>query len=73
MAHHLGYPANSPDGKNTGNSRNGKTSKKLKTDTGDMEIEDPRDRNGEFEPQLVKKRQRRTSSVTMPPRWTILK
>ena len=62
MTHHLGYPANAPEGKNTGNSRNGKTSKKLKTDTGDVEIEIPRDRNGAFEPQLIKKYQRRTSN-----------
>jgi len=62
MTHHLGYPPKAPEGKNTGNSRNGKTAKKLKTDTGDLDIAVPRDRNGEFEPQLVKKHQRRTSS-----------
>jgi putative transposase len=62
MTHHLGYTPNAPEGKNTGNSRNGKTIKTLKTDTGEMEIAIPRDRNGEFEPQLVKKHQRRTSN-----------
>ena len=62
MTHHLGYPPKAPEGKNTGNSRNGKTTKKLKTDTGDLDIAVPRDRNGEFEPQLVKKHQRRSSS-----------
>ena len=61
MTHHLGYPPQAPEGKNTGNSRNGKTSKRLKTDTGDVDIAVPRDRNGEFEPQLVKKHQRRSS------------
>ena len=62
MTHHLGYPPKAPAGKNTGNSRNGKTSKKLKTDTGDLDIAAPRDRDGEFEPRPVKKHQRRSSS-----------
>jgi len=62
MTHHLGYPPNAPEGKNTGNSRNGKSTKTVTTDTGDVQIDVPRDRNGEFEPQLVKKHQRRTSS-----------
>jgi putative transposase len=61
MTHHLGYPPQAPEGKNTGNSRNGKTTKKLKTDTGDVEIAVPRDRNGEFEPRIIKKHQRRSS------------
>jgi putative transposase len=59
MTHHLGYPARSPAGQHTGNSRNGKTQKTVKGKTGEMEITVPRDRNGEFEPQLVKKHQRR--------------
>ena len=62
MTHHLGYPPNAPEGKNTGNSRNGKSTKTVTTDTGPVQIDVPRDRNGEFEPQLVKKHQRRTSS-----------
>lgn len=56
---HLGYDKNSPKGDNSGNSRNGKTSKTLKGDFGEMEIETPRDRNGEFQPQIVKKGQTR--------------
>jgi putative transposase len=59
MTHHLGYPPKAPEGKNSGNSRNGKTSKRVKTGAADVTLEIPRDRNGEFEPQLVKKHQRR--------------
>jgi putative transposase len=59
MTHHLGYPPKSPSGKNSGNSRNGKTSKTIKTDTVDVPLSIPRDRNGDFEPQIVKKHQRR--------------
>ena len=59
MSDHLGYEKHDPRGKNSGNSRNGKTPKTLKTDRGEIPIEVPRDRNGEFEPQIVKKRQRR--------------
>lgn len=59
MTHHLGYPPHSPAGQHSGNSRNGKTHKTVKGRTGEMEIRIPRDRNGEFEPQLIKKHQRR--------------
>jgi len=59
LTHHLGYEKYSPEGKNTGNSRNGKSPKKIKGKRGEMEIEVPRDRNGEFEPQLIKKGQTR--------------
>ena len=59
MTHHLGYPPHSPAGQHSGNSRNGKTTKIVKGKTGEMEIAVPRDRNGAFEPQLVKKHQRR--------------
>lgn len=59
MTTHLGYEKHSPEGKNTGNSRNGKSSKRVKGEFGEVELEIPRDRNGEFEPQLVKKGQRR--------------
>ena len=41
----------------TGNKRNGKKSKTLKTDSGEIEITTPQDRNSSFEPQLVKKRE----------------
>jgi len=59
MTAHLGYPANAPEGRGSGNSRNGKHAKTVQTATGQFEIEVPRDRNGAFEPQLVPKRQRR--------------
>ncbi len=53
LTDHLGYERGSVDGKNTGNSRNGKSSKSLISSNGQMEIEVPRDRNGDFDPQLV--------------------
>jgi putative transposase len=59
LTHHLGYVKHAPEGKNKGNSRNGKSAKTLKGDLGDLPIEVPRDRNGEFEPQIIKKGQRR--------------
>jgi putative transposase len=59
MKQHLGYAKHDPAGNNSGNSRNGVTRKKLKGDFGELEIETPRDRNGEFEPQLIKKNQTR--------------
>jgi len=59
MTHHLGYAPHSPAGRHSGNSRNGKTTKTVKGKTGEMEISVPRDRNGAFEPELVKKHQRR--------------
>jgi len=54
----LGYERYSPAGKNNGNSRNGKTHKTLKNDNGEIEITVPRDRNGEFDPIIVKKYER---------------
>lgn len=62
MEEHLGYSKNSPEGINSGNSRNGKSSKQVTTSHGSLDIEVPRDRNSEFEPQLVKKRQTNISS-----------
>ncbi len=59
MAEHLGYEKHDPQGNNSGNSRNGKTLKTLKGDFGEVEIETPRDRNGEFEPRMVRKNQTR--------------
>ena len=59
MTHHLGYEKHNPVGNNSGNSRNGSTPKVLKGNRGQVEIEVPRDRNSEFEPQLVKKNQTR--------------
>jgi transposase-like protein len=44
------------------NKRNGKTVKKVRTSTGDIYVETPRDRNGDFEPELIAKRQRELNS-----------
>ncbi len=59
LTHHLGYEKHDPKGNNSGNSRNGTTPKTLKGKRGQVNIEVPRDRNGEFEPKLVKKNQTR--------------
>lgn len=59
MAEHLGYEKHDAEGSNSGNSRNGVNQKTLKGDFGEVEIETPRDRNGEFEPRIVKKNQTR--------------
>lgn len=56
MDAHLGYNKYSANGKNTGNSRNGKTYKKLKSQYGESEIEVPRDRDSSFQPVVVPKR-----------------
>jgi transposase-like protein len=57
MEDHLGYKKHSSEEKETPNRRNGKTSKTVRGDFGQVEIETPRDRHGSFEPQLVKKRE----------------
>jgi len=59
MTEHLGYAKHDPAGDNSGNSRNGVTRKTLKGDFGEVDVETPRDRNGEFEPQIIKKNQTR--------------
>ncbi len=59
MTNHLGYSKNSTKGNNSGNSRNGKSKKKLKSNYGEIPLEIPRDRNSEFEPQIIKKNQTR--------------
>ncbi len=60
---HLGYDKHDAAGKNGGNSRNGKRSKTVLTDVGLVEISVPRDRDGSFEPKIVKKRQKRLTGV----------
>lgn len=54
---HLGYEKHSPDGHNSGNSRNGHTGKTVRSGFGEVSLDTPRDRQGTFEPQLVKKGQ----------------
>jgi len=60
---HLGYGKHDPAGRDGGNSRNGTRAKTVLTEVGPVELEVPRDRDGSFTPQLVKKRQRRLSGV----------
>ena len=63
MDEHLGYDKNSVLGNNSGNSRNGYNRKTITSDYGQAEIAVPRDRNGEFEPQVLGKRQVRTDEI----------
>jgi len=58
LTEQLGYGKSESGEKETENRRNGKTSKTLRTDQGPMEIEVPRDRNGEYEPKVIPKHQR---------------
>jgi putative transposase len=61
MTDHLGHPPGGvPQGPNV---RNGSTGKTVKTDLGPVRIQTPRDRQGTFEPQLVKKRQTRLAGL----------
>jgi putative transposase len=59
LTDHLGYEKHDPVGYKSGNSRNGKTSKKLQGDFGEIDLETPRDRAGTFEPKIVAKNQTR--------------
>jgi putative transposase len=56
---HLGYGKHDPQGRNSGNSRNGTSPKTVQGEFGKLELATPRDRNGSFEPQIVTKGQRR--------------
>jgi putative transposase len=59
LTDHLGYEPHLEPSGGTGNARNGTSSKTLVTEHGAVQIDAPRDRNGSFEPQIVRKRQRR--------------
>ena len=64
ITEHLGHDKHGPPGNETGNVRNGTRAKTVLTEgSGQVGIEVPRDRDGSFEPQIVKKRQRRLSGV----------
>jgi putative transposase len=56
---HLGYAKHDVAGNNTGNSRNGHSSKTLKTEHGELPLSIPRDRNSTFSPQIINKNQTR--------------
>jgi transposase-like protein len=59
LTDHLGYPKHAPVGKHSSNSRNGSSQKTLKGDLGEIPIDIPCDREGGFEPQLIRKYQTR--------------
>jgi transposase-like protein len=63
MDDHLGYAKHDPAGRDGGNSRNGARTKSVLTDIGPVEVAIPRDRDGTFEPHIVRKRQRRLSGL----------
>jgi putative transposase len=63
MSEHLGYEKHDPAGRGSGNSRNGTRAKTVLTEIGPVEIEVPRDTESTFEPQIVRKRQRRLTGV----------
>lgn len=63
MDDHLGSAKHDPARRDGGNSRNGTRTKQLLTDVGPVEVAIPRDRDGSFEPQIVRKRQRRLSGI----------
>jgi transposase-like protein len=60
---HVGYDKHDPAGRGSGNTRNGSRTKTVLTDIGAVEVRVPRDAAGTFEPQIVRKRQRRLSGV----------
>jgi hypothetical protein len=59
LTDHLGYEPHAEPPGGAGNTRNGSTSKTLVTEHGPVRIDTPRDRDGSFEPRIVRKRQRR--------------
>ena len=63
MDEHLGYEKNSVLGNNSGNSRNGYGKKTITSEYSECEIAVPRERNGEFEPKIIEKRQSRTDEI----------
>lgn len=63
LSEHLGYEPYEVKGRNSGNSRNGRYGKKLRTSAGETTIQVPRDRKGDFEPQVVKKQVANTNEL----------
>jgi putative transposase len=60
---HLGYPRHAPEGRNSGNSRNGKRLRTLRTSAGDTTIQMPRDRNSTFQSPLLDADQTSTNEL----------
>ena len=63
MDEHLGYEKHDVSGRGSGNSRNGTRTKTVLTEIGPVEIDVPRDTGSTFDPQIVRKRQRRLTGV----------
>jgi transposase-like protein len=63
MTDHLGYERYEAKGRNSGNSRNGRYAAPLRTSTGDVTIQKPRDRQGTFQSQFVKKHERNSEEI----------
>jgi len=63
LSEQLGYEPYEVKGRNSGDSRNGSYPKKLRSSNGEVTIQVPRDRNGEFEPQIVKKHTANTNEL----------
>lgn len=63
LTEHLGYERYEAKGRNSGNSRNGAYTKKVRTSNGETTIRVPRDREGEFEPQIVQKYANNTNEL----------
>lgn len=63
LTEHLVFERYSPEDQNSGNSRNGKTHKTLKNDNGEIELTVPRDRNGEFDPVIVREYEKTIGSI----------
>ncbi len=63
LDNHLGYDKNNPSGNNSGNSRNGYNKKTISTRFGEVETQIPRDRNGDFEPHIIKKYETNTNQI----------
>lgn len=63
LDHTLGYEKNDAENKETSNRRNGHSNKTVRSDYGELELEVPRDREGEFEPIIVKKHQKNVTGI----------
>ncbi|WP_420431788.1 IS256 family transposase [Candidatus Poriferisocius sp.] len=64
MADHLGYERHAPEGRGSGNSRNGSSPKRVTTEIGEIDLRVPRDRAGTFEPVTVPKHRRRLDGLS---------
>ena len=63
LTEHLGYEPYEAKGRKSGNNRNGKRSKKVRTSGGDTAIQVPRDRNGEFQSSLLEKHKANSNEI----------